>query len=60
VKDTGYILVLRPLASHLPADMRLRAALKRLLRDYKLRCESCAPLPKTAEKKGVTEAFIQQ
>jgi hypothetical protein len=38
-------LVLQAQPSHLPVETRLKAALKRLGRDYKLRCLSCKPLP---------------
>lgn len=42
-----FLLTLRALPSHLAIDTRLKAALKRLLRDYKLRCESCRPISGT-------------
>jgi hypothetical protein len=42
---TEYVLTLRPEAGNwrTPGEQRLRAALKRLLRTYGLRCTRCAP-----------------
>jgi hypothetical protein len=39
--ETTYTLVLKPLADEVPAIVRLRRALKCLLRSYGLRCLSC-------------------
>lgn len=47
MSDKGYILVLRPLPSdalHRTPEMRLRAALKALLRGYGLRCIEVRPV----------------
>jgi hypothetical protein len=40
-----YLLRIRPLASDTPAVIRLRAALKTLLRAYQLRCVEVSGLP---------------
>lgn len=40
---TRFVLHLRDLGGDTPTAIRVRHALKRLLRDYRLRCESIRP-----------------
>lgn len=42
---TEFAIVLRPLASSIPATARLKSALKSLLRSYGLRCTDCREIP---------------
>lgn len=45
--EPDVLLVLRPLGdSDVPADLRLRQALKCLLRRFRLRCMKCVDVPR--------------
>ena len=48
---TEYHLTLTPTGNNrrVPPEARLRAALKRLLRNYGLRCTRCTPAPEPKE-----------
>ncbi len=49
---SAYELILTPLKSEIPADVRLRHVLKSLLRQYRFRCRSIKPveMKKTKQK----------
>jgi hypothetical protein len=45
MKDPEYILHLRPLKHWQAPEQRLRALLKRALRNHAFQCTSCKPVP---------------
>src|SRR5258708_6703783 len=54
----SFALVLRPLPGwRIPPEQRLRAALKRLLRSYGLRCVSCKPAPDDSPPASIPRAL---
>src|SRR5688500_1099345 len=57
-KPHGFVLTLRPVPSHRWAnpETRLKFALRRLLRDYGLRCEICKPESSALPVPAVTPA----
>jgi hypothetical protein len=54
--STIYTITLRPLPSDVPAELRLRAALKRLLRCYDLRAVSIATTAAPAPRLDTTQS----
>ena len=57
--DPDILLVLRPLPDDLPVAVRLRAALKTLLRRDKLRCLKVTDVPCKDQEEGSTQGVLE-